>query len=429
MTLVRKTFLVFVTAFLVQLAVVALLLGIGYRQSEHQWRSVREQQAHETARSILTGTSATPGMSEYSGQLAVYDTQGTLVVTSRGMGMRGQMSRNIPAAVLNPVSDAGSVIGYYATGSQVFGDDTANQALLQSMTWVLLASLVFSLGVSLVAAIYFSRRVSGPADGIARALQAMTAGNISDQVTVQGSDELVRIAESIESLRLRLIRERTVRSQWSQDLAHDLRTPVASRKAQIEGMGAGILAPTKERFERTGRELARMEALIDDLEMLMRLESPEARLSPQMIEARPFALETTQRFEAQIKRKGIRIAQDIRIRTFEGDSLLLSRAVSNLLSNAIRHVDEHGCITVSIKNEKGTVVISVHNTGTPIPPEELPKLFERLYRGEYARNSAGSGLGLTIVDRIARLHGGSASITSSPGEGTEARISFPILTV
>ncbi len=172
-----------------------------------------------------------------------------------------------------------------------------------------------------------------------------------------------------------------------------------------------------------------MEALIDDLEMLMRLESPEARLSPQMIEARPFALETTQRFEAQIKRKGIRIAQDIRIRTFEGDSLLLSRAVSNLLSKAIRHVDEHGCITVGIKNEKGTVVISVHNTGTPIPPEELPKLFERLYRGEYARNSAGSGLGLTIVDRIARLHGGSASITSSPGEGTEARISFPILTV
>ena len=429
MTLVRKTFLVFVTVFVVQLAVIALLLSFGYRQSEHQWRSVREQQAHEAARIILTGDLARLEMSEYAGQLAVYDLNRNLVAASRGTGMRGPMSRNLSNASLFPVTEGGKVIGYYATGTQVFGDDTANQALLRSMMWALLISLVLSLGISLFAAIHFSRRVSGPADAVARSLRAMTEGNLADPVIVRGSDEMIRIADSIESLRQRLVQERTVRSQWSQDVAHDLRTPVASMKAQLEGMGDGILAPTKERLERTGRELARMEALIDDLEMLMRLESPEAHLNPEEIDAHAFALEMAQRFEAQIARKKIQFSRHVNIDSFQGDDQLLSRALSNLLSNAVRHVDEGGSIELGITGGTQSVLFSVRNSGDPIPREELPKVFERLYRGEYARASAGSGLGLTIVDRIATLHGGSASISSSSELGTEVTITIPLLVV
>lgn len=425
MTLVRKTFLVFVSVFVIQIFVVALLLFFGYRQSENEWRSVRTQQAHEAARIILTGELSRLEMSEYAGQLAVYDENKNIMATSRGMGMRSPMARGYASEHLYPVEDEGKVIGYYATGTQVFVDDTANQALLGTMIWVLLISLMLSLGIALLAAMHFSRKISSPADKLALSLRAMTGGDVSTPVVSSGSDELVRIAESIESLRQRLLHERTVRSQWSQDVAHDLRTPVASMKAQLEGMVDGVLNPTTERLERTGRELSRMEALIGDLEVLMRLESPEARITRESIDAAAFANEMSQRFEAQMSLKDIHYSHTVDILSFIGDESYLARAVSNLLANAVRHVDPGGTIMLTITADDSSAVLSVQNSGFPIPPEELPKVFERLYRGEYARNSTGSGLGLTIVDRIARLHGGSASITSTTGEGTEVRLTLP----
>lgn len=425
MTLVRKTFLVFVAAFVIQISVIALLLGFGYRQSESQWRSVRNQQAYDAARYILLGDLAGMENSEYAGQLMVFDTQRNMIATNRGMGMRGSMNRVLSAAPQMPVYDQGNLIGYYATGNLTFEEDLANRALLSSMFWVLLASLVLSLVISLLAALYFAKKVSSPADRIARSLGKMTDGDLSDPVEANGSEELVRIAASIESLRRRLVHERTVRSQWSQDVAHDLRTPVASVKAQLEGMGDGILAPTKERFERTGRELERMETLIDDLETLMRLESPEAKLNVEALDAATFANDLAQQFEAQMLLKQLTFSRDVQVTSFAGDRFLLSRAVSNLLSNAVRYTDAGGTVSLRMATEQDGVILSVRNSGKPIPPEELPKVFERLYRGEYARTSAGSGLGLTIVERIVRLHGGNVSITSSAAQGTEVAIRLP----
>ncbi|OHD29850.1 MAG: hypothetical protein A2Y31_07430 [Spirochaetes bacterium GWC2_52_13] len=430
MTLVKKTFLVFVSAFIIQLAVIAVLLGFGFRQSENQWRQVRFQQAREMAASVLSGDTVRLESASYGGQIAIYDANGQLVSTNRGMGgMRGSMSRILSMATMHPVYVDSNLVGYYSTGEESFGEDSANKALLESMAWVFIASLILSLGISLLAALYFSKKVSSPADRMSVHLHNMTEGNITDPIVPHGSDELVRIAESIESLRVRLLHERTVRAQWSQDLAHDLRTPVASVKAQLEGMADGVLAPTSERFERTGRELKRMESLIDDLETLIRLESPETKLNVAAIDADSFANELTERFEAQLMHKSLRLNKTVGVESFMGDSFLLSRAVSNLLSNAIRYGDEGGQVDLAIQKEGGRLRIRVHNMGKPIPPSEIPKVFERLYRGEFARTSPGSGLGLTIVDRIATLHGGSVMLESTAETGTTVTLSIPASTV
>ena len=429
MTLVRKTFLVFILVFIIQLAVISVLLFFGYRHSDLSWREIKDRQASETARLILTGEADRTGGIEYAGQLAVYDLQGNLVATNRGMGMRQAMSRTLSFATKYPVTHQGVQIGYYATGNLSFAEDSANQELIRSMIFALVASLVFSLGIALFAALYVSKKFSHPADRIARSLHTMNEGNLSVRVAAEGTDEMSRIAALIESLRRRLEEERTVRSQWSQDVAHDLRTPVASMKAQLEGMSDGILAPSKDRLDRTIRELGRMEDLIESLEMLMRLESPETKLVPAEIDAEEFSRELFQRFEAQMLRKNIRYSRMIGIETLHADEQLLMRSCANLLANAVRHTEEGGHVELRMDVEGTDVFLQVTNSGKPIPPEELPRVFERLYRGEYARNSAGSGLGLTIVDRIARLHGGSVSIASTEKTGTVVTIRVPRLPV
>ena len=426
MTLVKKTFLVFGIAFIIQLAVVALLIGIGFHQSEVQWRQVRNSQAYDTARSILTNPNSPIDITTYAGPLAIYDHNRQLISGSRGMGMHGNVGRNL-IAQMKPVYVDNNLVGFYATGEESFSTDIANQTLLRTMIFVLMISLVLSLGIALIAALYFSRRVSRPADTLAKSLHAMTQGDIATAVRLEGSDELIRIAQSVESLRQRLLHERTIRSQWSQDIAHDLRTPVASVKAQLEGMMDGILKAEPTRFERSLREMKRMEVLINDLEILMRLESTEATATPTVIDSESFARELHERFEPQLIQRSSHLAISILQKQFSGDETLLARAVSNLIANAIRYGDAKEPVTLKIFKDGTDTCIAVHNGGNPIDPQEIPKLTERLYRGEFSRSTQGSGLGLTIADRIAHLHNGSLVIKSSVEEGTTISLVLPQL--
>jgi two-component system sensor histidine kinase BaeS len=415
---VKKTFLVFLLAFLVQISLMVVLISFGYQQSESQWQTVRSVQARQAALAVLTGDSSLSDSLDFPGQLAVYDANRILIATNRGMGARAGVARNLTTLTPIPLLVNGKVIGYYATVESEFGQDSANKALLDTMVLVLLAGIFLSLAISLLAALYFARLVSRPADHMSNALQRMTDGDLSKAVEGSGSEEIVKIARAIESLRNRLLSERTLRTQWAQDLAHDLRTPVSSIKAQLEGMADGILPATPDRFLKNGRELLRMESLINDLEELMRLESPETRILPEPIDAHWFTQSARERFEALILQKPVHFYTNVTIDSFNADEGLLSRAISNILSNAIRHCDAGGAVTLEITGDGKETRLAVHNTGSYIAAAEIPKIFERLYRGEFARNSPGSGLGLTIVERIVHLHGGTIAVESEQGLGT-----------
>jgi two-component system, OmpR family, sensor histidine kinase BaeS len=425
MTLVKKTFMVFLVAFLIQIALMVVLIVVGYERSEYRWQTVRYSQAEKVATAVLSGTVDSSEILDFPGQIAIYDAENILLATNRGTGVRAGMARNLSLADRFPVTNNGRIIGYFATGEVSFGQDSANLALLNSMGIVLIAGIVVSLAISLLAALYFAKVVSRPADKLSIALQNMTGGNLSQEVVGVGTEEIMKIARSVESLRVRLLSERTIRAQWAQDLAHDLRTPVASIKAQLEGMSDGILAATPQRFIRTNRELMRMESLINDLEELMRLESPEVSLIVEPVDAHWFAEASRERFEPLIVQKNITFKTNVKKKTFNADEGLLSRAVSNVLSNAVRHCNEGGSVTLDIDDTGGQTCISIHNTGIPIPEDEIPKVFERLYRGEYARNSPGSGLGLTIAERIVRLHQGTIEIESGDTIGTKFTFRLP----
>jgi signal transduction histidine kinase len=132
-----------------------------------------------------------------------------------------------------------------------------------------------------------------------------------------------------------------------------------------------------------------------------------------------------ERFALEIEKKQIDFRSASRVQSFMADPGLIQRALFNLLSNALRHVDIGGQVSLNVEADVDSVSLRVHNTGDEVSEDEVKKVFDRMYRGEYARSTPGSGLGLTIAKRIAELHGGSIQMESASERGVTVVITLP----
>lgn len=439
----RLVLAAFLLTVLVIVAVLAAGLFSGYSRSLVAWSRERQESVERTARQVLherhrgsaEGTVAVlqdPALLPLDVPVFIYDQDRRLVASNRGVGRR----RDVDAMPMLPIHDKDAgLLGYYAVGSAQFQADTANQALLTALTRAAIAALAAAIGLALVSAPLLARFLSRPAATVAVGIDKMATGDLAERIPETGAREIARIARSANLLALRLEEERHIRAQWVQDVAHDLRSPVAMIKAQLEAIADGVYQADSVRLNRLLSELGRVETLISDLDELMRLEAPELRLETAAFSAPGFLASLAERFADALAREGIVLEQDSRVATITGDENLLYRAVSNLLSNAIRHggegADGRRVVRCSVTSPAGagvapdTVRISVWNNGPVVPPEELPRVFDRLYRGEYARNTAGSGLGLTISRRIVLLHRGTIAMDSAAGQGTTVTIDLP----
>ncbi len=439
----------FVLTFLLMYGTAAAVLFSGYYRSLSVWSTERVASVENAVTEVLeshvqnspaeapakapaeSGAELSPtalGLDERLVGIAVpvfvYDTEGRLIASNRGAGRR----RETEGTARVPVHDSeGRLLGYYATVAAQFHQDEANRALLDSLVHASILGGFAALSVALATAFALSRMLAGPARQVAEGIDSLSTGledglevpnAVPKSVPEIGTTEIALIARATNSLVDRLRAERRIRAQWSQDLAHDLRSPVASIRAQLEAVLDGVYRADSERIGSTLRELSRVEGLVEDLEELMRLEEPELRVSLRTIESRQFLDSLGERFNHEVMRKELRLELDSDVPQFRADEDLMYRAASNLLSNAMRHTGQGGKICVQLTAHSDSVSITVINSGTPIPDHDLPHLFDRLYRGEYARNSAGSGLGLTIARRVILLHGGSISIESGVKSGT-----------
>ena len=244
-----------------------------------------------------------------------------------------------------------------------------------------------------------------------------------------GVKEFDRILDSVKKLKNRLLHEETLRRQWMQDISHDLRTPLTAVKMQVEGMNDGVLEATGERFAALYSELTLIEKLVWNLQDLSRFESPEMKISPADVNAWKFADDVSSRFVLLAEKKNIKFsvqkncAEDF---DFTADPLLLIRCVSNLLQNAFQYTAEDGEVTLCIEEQAEIrVKISVLNTGA-ISEEDIPHVFDRLYRGDRSRSSAGSGLGLSIAQAIANLHSGKIEVQNTKNEKGENCVCFSV---
>jgi signal transduction histidine kinase len=305
-----------------------------------------------------------------------------------------------------------------------------------SFAWVDLAQRLalaggIALVVSFAVAYFISRSISGPLARITQASVEMAKGNYDVHIPIRGQDEVGRLSEAFNAMAREVSSSQTMMKDLLANVSHELKTPLTS----IQGFSQAILddaVATEEELRESTRiineEANRMRGLVDDLLLLSQIESGQAIMEHAHVDLEALLERTLERFQWELRdgdiRSGIRIE---RVPAVHGDVRRLEQVFSNLLQNAVRHTPSGGEITVRAMTERdGRVSVSVHNTGSYIPAEDLPRVFERFFQVDRARARKGgsSGLGLAIVSEIVEAHGGAVSAKSNEHTGTESIVTL-----
>ena len=300
---------------------------------------------------------------------------------------------------------------------------------------------IISLGIAIVAAAVLalavswllSRRFEEPLTRLQRAAAQVAAGRYETRVPVgDAGPELDALAESFNTLGTQLASTEDTRRRLLSDLAHELRTPIATLQAYLEGLDDGVRHWDQSTRSVLGEQVTRLARLATDLDAVSRAEEGRLQLTLEPAVPADLIRVAQDTVAARFEEKHIRI---VATATGSGrvvvDRIRFLQVLTNLLDNARRHTPAGGTVTVQTQREQDWITVSVTDPGDGIPPAQLPHIFERFYRGDAARSrdEQGSGIGLTISRAIVEAHGGHLEAFSrGPGKGATFTLRVPALT-
>lgn len=298
---------------------------------------------------------------------------------------------------------------------------------LLSLAAGMAAALLAALAVSLLA----TRRLAGPLHALTAAAARVAAGNYATRLPKPGLGiEFDSMAGAFNSLAATLQATESTRRRLLADLAHELRTPLATLDAYLEGLADGVAEPTTATWALLAEQTARMRRLAEDIALVSRAEEGQLPLHPQPVDLVDLAAAAVRAAAPRYRAKRVELDADEPPRPVPiiGDPDRLTQILANLLDNALRHTPAGGRVTVAVTRADRTAELRVTDTGGGIPAKHLPHVFDRFYRGDAARDrgSGGSGIGLTISRALARAHGGDLTATSpGPGAGATFTLFLP----
>jgi two-component system heavy metal sensor histidine kinase CusS len=310
---------------------------------------------------------------------------------------------------------------------QVAQDRTEDERFMKQFAMLLAVVLALAVAASAIIAWSVTKRGLQPLGAMTRALQRIGPKQLHERVTAVGwPRELQPLAVAFDDMLARLEASFVRLSQFSADIAHELRTPIGNIRGEAE------VALTRSRsseeyrevIESTIAECQHLGQIVENLLFLARTEAAEGHLHRTVFNGRA-GIEKIAAFHEPVAEE-----QQLTIRcngetTFVADEILFSRAVNNLVENAVRHTAPGGSIDISIADRNSSTEVAVRDNGCGIAPEHLHRVFDRFYRADSSRSSEGVGLGLALVKSIMDLHGGTATIESEPDRGTTVTLSFP----
>lgn len=266
-----------------------------------------------------------------------------------------------------------------------------------------------------------------PLRAMQTAVEHIAPTHLAERIGARGwPSELQPLADAFDAMLERLESSFTRLSQFSADLAHELRTPLANMlgEAQVALTRSRSAEEYRAALESHVDECEKLARIIDSLLFLARAESTDRHVRCERFDAREAVEKVANCYSAAAEERAVTIKCSGEA-TIDADPLLFQRALTNLLDNALRFTAPGGKINIAIHRRQSATEIRVTDNGSGISAEHLPHVFDRFYRADRSRSSAGAGLGLALVKSIVELHGGSATIESSIGNGTTVRLSFP----
>lgn len=330
-----------------------------------------------------------------------------------------------------PIEVSGSDVGnvrVWVYGSNALMSKVDRQFQMDTFLALLVAggiALVFALLFGMV----FVKSLVRPLDRITRTARELSEGNLSARTGISGSDELSRLAETMDEMAESFQRDRKLEQQLTSDVAHELRTPLMAIQANVEAMIDGVYEKDEEHLMLVDAEVGRLSKLVDGLLKLSRLEMRTTPMREEPVDLTALAADVVSSHEAFIEDCGISISlgaqQDVKTL---GDADMIRQAVTNLVSNAIRYTDEGGSITISVFREGRMAAIAVQDTGIGLSPEEEKMVFSRFWRADSgrAKDSGGLGIGLSLVKEIVDRHHGRVAVKGTKGVGATFTLYFPL---
>jgi two-component system, OmpR family, heavy metal sensor histidine kinase CusS len=369
----------------------------------------------------------TPGMAEQLdlAQLAA-QTQGRPDRPERMKGRDGRLLFVMSAKL--PVGDSDQT-----DTVQIAIDVSQQEELLaryRQRFWVILLG---TLAIFPLVGYQIARRGIRPVREMATTARHISSTNLHERIQPEGyPSELASLAGTFNKMLDGLEESFERISRFSADIAHDLRTPVNNIRgeAEVALARARTVDEYREVLGSCLEEAVRLSDLIGDLLFLARAESPLAHLNRESINVGELLFGIREYYEAPAADRGVSLSTVVPKEPViaELDRTLLQRAVGNLVSNALAHTPPGKSVVLGASVEPTGIRIEVSDAGVGIPPEALPRVFDRFFRVDESRTQAsgGTGLGLSIVQSIALLHGGNVEIASRVGQGTQVTLLLPI---
>jgi signal transduction histidine kinase len=328
-----------------------------------------------------------------------------------------------------PLTQDGAAIG--SVRVSYFGPyflDENDFGFLRALYGLLTAAGVVSLLLAFVTGLALARRIARPIARTSDIAKQIGAGNYD--IRFEGrtkTKELHDLISSINQLADALARQEKLRRQLTADVAHELRTPLATLGAHLEAMIEGVWEPAPERLASCHEEILRLGKTVADLERLERTESDNLKLDRTPADLLALARSVCGNFPGELANKRLRLDITGEPAVAAVDTDRIRSVVSNLMSNAVKYTPAGGHIRIAVQNTPETVVFSIADDGAGIPKEELPFIFERFYRADKSRNrdTGGAGIGLAIVKSVVAAHGGSIAAESGPDQGSCFTVTLP----
>ncbi|GAA0833058.1 MULTISPECIES: ATP-binding protein [Marinomonas] len=323
------------------------------------------------------------------------------------------------------------VVGYIGLRSMraLVQDQTLRFVRQQGEAFLLISA--FMLAIAALLTWPLAQWLSRPLCTVREATRKLSKGHYDTRIKIHGSDELADLGNDFNHLAITLENSRESRKRWVADTAHELRTPVAILRGEIEAMQDGIIKVSPESLSSLQQETIHITRLIDDLNQLSMHDVGNLNYEMEDADLNEILEQTVQSMTLRYNEAGLDIELDIIKKApimITGDTDRLHQLFANLMNNSLKYTNAPGKLSIVLSREDDTAVVLFEDTPPGVNEEEKNRIFEQFYRVENSRNRAtgGRGLGLAICTNIVDGHQGNISAYHSPQGGLGIRIEFPL---
>jgi two-component system, OmpR family, sensor histidine kinase BaeS len=420
----------------VALAAVAVLAGFaaGFAASDVSSLASRQRTELTSAIAVAAGAawdkndgwpSADLGpvldLAERSGaDVRISDQAGRVVASSPGFATAGQAQSSEPVIIHN--NRVGTVQARF-TGAGLEG---ADQVLRTALFRAIAGAAGLAAVLALLTGLLVARRITRPVTRLIEVTRAMAGGDRGSRAgDVRAPGELRELATAFDQMADSLDREDQIRRDLVAGVAHELRTPIAVLQAGHEALLDGVAEPTPEELSSLRDEVLRLARMVDDLQTMAAADAAVLRLERRRCDLADIAAAAADSLARRFEAADVALTRRLAGVPVLADPRWLHQVVTNLLANALKFTPAGGQVTIVTRADGAGAVLEVSDTGIGIPAEELPRVFDRFWRGQGAARTSGSGIGLAIAADLTRAHGGQLTATSEPGHGTQLTLTLP----